>query len=50
MYLHYSGLFRPGQTTERKKKNITKRDKYLDAVRELKITMVYESDGDTNCN
>ena len=27
-----------------------KRDKYLDLARELKKTMHYESNGDTNCN
>ena len=27
-----------------------KRDKYPDLARELKKTLVHESDGDTNCN
>ena len=33
-----------------KLKESEKKDKYLDLARELKKTVEYESDGDTDCN
>ena len=40
----------PANPKVKLKKKSKKRDKYLDLARELKKTMEYESDGDTNCN